>query len=129
MTIKQFLSIIGFATLLCWSALGFVLWNIDPTEASILHMGFFYLSLFLALAGSVATVLYGWYHFFGDVQIPVFRYVKKSISRGVLVAGSITIFLFLQAMNVLNAWTLTLIVLIIAFFVSLKFSQRKTRSV
>ncbi len=129
MTIKQFLTIIGFATLLCWGAWGVVLWNIDPFEASTLHMAFFFVSLFFALTGTAATTLYAWYHFFGDVQIPVFRYVKKSIKQGLIFAGSITILLILQAVNVLNLWTLTMIALLIAFIASLKVSQKKTQHI
>lgn len=129
MSIKQFLTIIGFATLLCWGAWGVVLWNIDPMEASLLNMGFFYASFFLAFSGTIATVLYGWYHFFGDVQVPVFRYVKKSMKQGTGLAFLITGLLFLQGIHVLNPWTLTLIVLCIAFITSLKFSKKHSRSI
>ncbi len=129
MTIKQFLTIIGFATLLCWGAWGVVLWNIDPTEATMLNMSFFYISFFLAFAGTVTTVLYGWYHFFGDVQIPVFRYVKKSMKQGVVFALVLTSLLFMQGAHMLNPWTITLIVLSVAFILSLKFSQQKSRSI
>jgi len=129
MTIKQFLTIIGFATLVCWATWGVVLWNIDPFEASMLHMMFFYTSLFFALAGTVATSLYAWYHFFGDVQVPVFRYVKKSMKQGVLVAGFIVGILFLQGIHVITIWTLTLIVLLIAFIASLNLSHKKPRHI
>ena len=129
MTIKQFLTIIGFGTLLCWSALGVVVWNIDPFEASTLSLSFFYVSAFLASAGTIMTVLYGIYHFFGDVQVPVFRYVKKSMHQGMLAAGVLTGLLFLQGHRLLNVWTIVFIVLLITFFVSLTFSQRTTRRV
>ncbi len=129
MTIKQFLSIIGFATLLCWGAFAVVLWNIDPFEANMLNMAFFYVSFFLALAGTVATGLYGFYHFFGDVQIPVFKYVKKSMTQATIAAALATFLLLLQGVHVLNPWTGTFIILLIAFFVSLSFSHKKPRSI
>lgn len=129
MTIKQFLTIISFATLMCWGTWVVVLWNIDPFEASMLHMLFFYLSLFLALTGTITSILYGWYHFFGDVQIPVFRYVKKSMKQGISIAMAIITLLLLQAVQVLNLWTLTMIALIIAFVASLKVSQKSTKRI
>ncbi|PIR03394.1 MAG: hypothetical protein COV60_00585 [Candidatus Magasanikbacteria bacterium CG11_big_fil_rev_8_21_14_0_20_43_7] len=126
MTIKQFLLIIGGATLLCWGAWGVVLWNIDPFQASILNMAFFYISFFLALTGTIATACYGWYHFFGDVQIPVFRYVKKSTKQGVSIAGIITVLLYLQGIGALTVWTGIFILLVIALFVSLLFSKKQS---
>ena len=129
MMIKQFLIIIGFATILCWGAWGVVLWNIDPTKASFVHMSFFYASFFFAFSGTIATILYGWYHFFGDVQVPVFRYVKKSMKQGVGTSFLVTALLFLQGIQVLNLWTVALIVLCIAFITSLKFSKKHSRSI
>ena len=129
MTIKQFLTIIGFATFVCWATWGVVLWNIDPYEASLLHMSFFYVSLFLALTGTVATALYAGYHFFGDVQVPVFRYVKKSMKQGVLIASLLVGLLFLQGIQAFNMWTLVLIGLLIAFIASLNLSHKTPKNI
>ncbi len=129
MTIRQFLTIIVFATLVCWMSWGVVLWNVDPFEASAFHMVGFYVTLFLALSGTIATGLYGWYHFFGDVQVPVFRYVKKSATQGAYIAGTCVILLILQGLAFFNPWTVLLVILLIAFFVSIQFSSNKSRIV
>ena len=54
MTLRQFISIMIFATVFCWSAWVLVIFNIDPFQASISEFVFFYLSLFLARS---------WHHF------------------------------------------------------------------
>lgn len=129
MTIRQFLTIIAFATLVCWVSWGVVVWNIDPFEASLFQMIGFYVPLFFAVSGTVATGLYGWYHFFGDVQVPVFRYVKKSATQGVSVASVVVVLFVLQGLHFLNPWTVLLLLLLTAFFVSLKFSSKHSRTV
>lgn len=128
MTIRQFLGIISFGTLLCWGAFLLILFNIDPFQANTLLISFFYISLFLGLIGTITAILYAWYHIFGDVQIPVFRHVKKSIGSGFFIALIFTLLLFLQRMRGLNLWSGAFIILLISFFVSLKFSK-KTRKV
>lgn len=126
MTIKQFLTIISGASLLCWATVVVMLWNVDPFEATPVHFLFFYMTLFLAIAGTVSSILYMGYHLWGDVQVPVFRYVKKSMGQGVAAAGIATVLLVLQANRFLNLWTLLIIVLLIAFYFSLTFTNKQT---
>ncbi|HBB37704.1 MAG: hypothetical protein UV82_C0013G0078 [Candidatus Magasanikbacteria bacterium GW2011_GWD2_43_18] len=125
MTIRQFITIMVFGTLMCWSGWGVVLWNIDPYEAGVLSFLFFYITLFLALTGTISTALYTVYHFFGDVQVPVFRYVQKSMGYGLIVSSLVVFIILAQMFRLLNVWSISLLVLIAAFFISLKLSRRR----
>ncbi|KKW28834.1 MAG: hypothetical protein UY72_C0060G0003 [Candidatus Uhrbacteria bacterium GW2011_GWD2_52_7] len=125
MTIRQFITIMVFGTLMCWSGWGVVLWNIDPYEAGVLSFLFFYITLFLALTGTISTSFYTVYHFFGDVQVPVFRYVQKSMGYGLSIAAVFVVLLLAQMFSLLNVWSVSLLVLIAAFVLSLKLSRRR----
>ncbi|PIR75273.1 MAG: hypothetical protein CO030_03825 [Candidatus Magasanikbacteria bacterium CG_4_9_14_0_2_um_filter_42_11] len=114
-----------FGTLMCWAGWGVVLWNIDPYEAGLVSFLFFYITLFLALTGTISTTLYTVYHFFGDVQIPVFRYVQRSMGYGLSVASVLVVLLLAQMFSLLNVWTVSLLILIAAFVLSLKLSKRR----
>ncbi|PIR76413.1 MAG: hypothetical protein COU32_02250 [Candidatus Magasanikbacteria bacterium CG10_big_fil_rev_8_21_14_0_10_42_10] len=124
MTIRQFITIMIFGTLMCWAGWGVVLWNIDPFEAGLVSFLFFYITLFLALTGTVSTILYTVYHFFGDVQVPVFRYVQRSMGYAVLASSSIVGLLLAQMFQLLNIWSVSLIILLGAFLISLKLSRK-----
>jgi len=65
------------------------------------------------------------YHFFGDVQIPVFRYVQRSMGYGLSVASVLVVLLLAQMFSLLNVWTVSLLILIAAFVLSLKLSKRR----
>jgi len=125
MTIRQFITIMIFGTLMCWAGWGVVLWNIDPYEAGIVSFMFFYITLFLALTGTISTALYTVYHFFGDVQIPVFRYVQRSMGYGLSAASVLVVLLLAHMFSLLNVWSMSLLVLIAAFVLSLKLSKRR----
>ncbi|OIO20137.1 MAG: hypothetical protein CO029_03960 [Candidatus Magasanikbacteria bacterium CG_4_9_14_0_2_um_filter_41_10] len=114
-----------FGTLMCWAGWGVVLWNIDPYEAGIVSFMFFYITLFLALTGTISTALYTVYHFFGDVQIPVFRYVQRSMGYGLSAASVLVVLLLAHMFSLLNVWSMSLLVLIAAFVLSLKLSKRR----
>jgi len=109
---------------MCWAGWGVVLWNIDPFEAGLVSFLFFYITLFLALTGTVSTILYTVYHFFGDVQVPVFRYVQRSMGYAVLASSSIVGLLLAQMFQLLNIWSVSLIILLGAFLISLKLSRK-----
>jgi len=125
MTIRQFITIMLLGTLMCWAGWGVVLWNIDPYEAGLVSFLFFYITLFLALTGTISTGMYTVYHFFGDVQVPVFRYVQKSMIYAISVSGALVALLLAQMFSLLNIWSITLLVLIAAFVISLKISRRR----
>ncbi|MEA3272931.1 MAG: hypothetical protein U9P90_04685 [Patescibacteria group bacterium] len=56
MTYKQYLIVMSFATALSWVAWFFVLFFIDPFSANWMGLLFFYLSLYLAICGTLAIL-------------------------------------------------------------------------
>lgn len=56
MTYKQYLTVMIFGNLVSWFAFGFVLFRINPYTSG--HMGhiFFYISLYLAICGTLAVL-------------------------------------------------------------------------
>jgi len=56
MTLRAYLIVMTFATLIAWGIFGFVLFNINPLITNWIGFSFFYVSLFLALLGSAALI-------------------------------------------------------------------------
>ena len=113
-----------FATVLCWTAWVFVILNVDPFQTNSLGFVFFYISLFLALLGTISVLAFFIYKLFGSKDWPMFKYVQSSFRQSVLFAVFIVLFLFLQGKGLLNFLNsillLTVFVLILSFTVSVK---------
>lgn len=121
MTLRQYLATMIIATLLCLTAWGFVLVNVDPFTAGALSFGFFYLSLFLSLIGIFSLALFFGYKAFSRVEYPIFKYVQRSFREALLVSVFIIVFVYLQMHSWLN-W-LTAGILILLFLLSFSFTM------
>jgi hypothetical protein len=104
MTLRQYLSIMFIATVLCWTAWGFVIFNVDPYQASTLTFVFFYLSLLLSLLGTISLILFSVYSFFGREPLPMFRYVQRSFRDSMILTLVIGVLLYLQSKGWLHVW-------------------------
>lgn len=110
----------------CWAVWVFVIFMIDPATAGILGFGFFYLSLFLSLAGTMSVFGLLFRMKFGKEE-PVFRTVTVSFRQatmlGLLVIGG----LILKSVKLLAWWNIVLLVLAVlileSFFIS--YQRRK----
>lgn len=124
MSLKQYLATMIIATLLCWTAWVFVLVNVDPFYANALSFGFFYIGLFLSLAGTFSTGLFFAYKFFSDRDWPLFKYVRRSFNEAMALSGFLVLALFLKGQGYLNFWNGIILAAIFVLAISLKFSLK-----
>jgi hypothetical protein len=127
MTLRQFMTIMVLATVLCWISFGMVVINIDPFQGSNVGFTFFYLSLFFALLGTASLMTFLGYRFFSREDLPMVRYVKKSFRYGIFFSLTGNALLFLQINAYLNFWNFTLFLLVIALCISFSFSASHPR--
>lgn len=130
MTIRHYLITMALATLLCWVSWGLVLVNIDPFATNPGGFVFFYASLFFALVGTFALLLFFVYQGRWRNQAPLFAYVSKSFREALIVAAFITLAIFLWGKDWLGWWTGSLIATAFVLTVSLvmSFSPRPERN-
>ena len=124
MNVKQYIAIMFFATTLCWVALLFVITNVDPFSANFVAMLFFYLSLFLALMGTISLTSLPFYRSWGAKELSIHRYVRKSFRNGLFFSTIITSLLFLQGRGLLHLWNFTIFVIIVALIISFSILMR-----
>lgn len=126
MTLRQYLILMTISAVFCWAIWVFVLFMIDPTTAGLLGFAFFYLSLFLALAGTMSVLGLLFRMKFGKEEA-VFRTVTTSFRQATLLALLLIGGLFLKSKNLLAWWNIVLLVLALAilefFFIS--YQKRK----
>lgn len=129
MTLRQYILIMFLATLLCWVAWGFVIFNVDPFRDSTLGFFFFYTSLFFALIGSISLLVFLFFQVLKKSDRPMYRYVQQSFRVGLIVSGIISLLLFLQGRNILTKWNsillLFIFVTIVCFFLSTRYFAHK----
>lgn len=124
MTLKQYLTIMVLASILCWTAWVVVIMNVDPFEANAISFLFFYVSLFFALLGTVSLIIFALYHFFSKEEQPLFRYVQRSFRDAFFLSVLTLGLLMLQAWSMLNMWSGGFFVLSVLFFISFKMSPQ-----
>ena len=125
MTIKQYLYLMAFSTLICWVAFVFVLFNIDPAQAGVLGFGFFYISLFLGIVGLFS--IFGFLIKRRRVQQDdaVFRQVKKTFNQGILFGIFTVLALMLRQFGLLYWWNGIFIILLYILVEGVILSNRK----
>lgn len=126
MSFKSFFFLIILGTVMSWIAWGMVIFNFDPNQISLLQFIAFYVSLFMALGGSIFIVVDWLKSKIFRRQLLVFR-VRASIRHGILFSILLLGWAFLQSQNLLAWWVLLLLILVLTvlefFFISL---QRKS---
>lgn len=113
MGLRQYITIMVIATILCWSGWGYVIYNIDPNHSGIGGFLAFYTSLFFALFGTVSLVGF-WVYKQINKKSPLFKLVEKSFRISCLVAFVLILLLYLLGENLLTLWNL---VILVAFIV------------
>ncbi len=109
MSFRFYILLILFSTILCGSALTIIIFSINPNEASVLIFAFFYLSLFLSLAGVITIINSIIRKFFIKNKI-LFRQIIISFRQAVLFALLITISMALQSQGILDWWNMLLLI-------------------
>lgn len=118
MTLRQYLILMTISAIFCWIIWGFVLYSVDPTTAGILGFVFFYFSLFLALAGTLAVLGLLLRMKFGKEEL-VFKTVTTSFRQATLLGLLVIGGLILKSQKLLTWWNIIFLVLaliVIEFF-------------
>lgn len=102
MTLRAYLILMIISTLVCWTAFSFVLCTVNPEATNWIGFLLFYLSLFLALAGS-ATLIGFLIRFAALKHELVFNSVKNAFRQSFFFAFLITAVLLLLS-NDLFTW-------------------------
>lgn len=127
MRLKPFIILILLATLLSWISWGFVVVTIDPFFAEPIAFIFFYLSLLVALIGTVSLIFLTVYTKVVPIDAPVYRVVSRSLRDGLMVAVLLVTLLALQGFQLLTIWNIgifvVLLLLAVSFYLTLQGQQ------
>ncbi len=126
MTLRQYLTVMIFATAMCWLSWGMVIVNVDPFISGGLGFSFFYISLFLALLGTISIVSFFLFNKYSSSGLPLFRYVKRSFSTGFTSSALLVFLLYLQGIRMLNFWNMTIFIIVIALVLSFLLSPKQS---
>ncbi len=121
MSLKQYLTLMSIAFILCWLSFFMVIFFINPQEAGFLGFFLFYLSLFLALTDTFA--LAGFFLRIWLLDRPIFTQVIVSFRQAIWFSLFVVFCLILQSKRLLNLWVIILLILFLSFIESL-FKQR-----
>jgi hypothetical protein len=110
MTLRQYLVWLILGTLVAWGALIIVLNYLNPETAGQIGLLFFYLALFLSLAGTLTLLGFAW-RYWRHKQDVLFRHVLISFRQGVLLALAAVITLWLKVHDLLTWWNLGLLII------------------
>ncbi len=125
MTLRQYLILMSIGAFICWLAWFFVVSSIDPTQTSLFGFLFFYLSLFLALTGTVSVMGFLVKKIILKEDRVVFHHVKSTFRQGMLTAMVIISGLILLQIKLLAWWSAILLVLFFTAVEGVIFTSRK----
>lgn len=129
MSLRAYLAVMGFATLLAATTFFIVLFRVDPSTTGALGFSLFYLSLFLTLCGAVSII-----GFLARVVMHreevLSRLVGLSFRQAVLLSALASGALALHARSLLNWLTSVLLVVAITVieFLFISLEKRPTNS-
>ncbi len=126
MTLRQYLIVMGLGTILCATALGMVMFQVDPFRADVVTFSLFYACVFCTLIG-----------LFSLITLPVIqaistrrgtllhRHVAKSVRISMYVAFLLTIFLFLRGARLLSPVSGLTLLAFIALIITVRITTKK----
>lgn len=120
MTLKNYLIFMSVATGVCWASFAFVAGMVDPMRTNWLGFILFYLSVFLALAGTFAIFgfIFRFIIFKGEVA---FRAVKLAFYQSFVFSSFAVALLLLASVRLLtwlNFSLLSILFLTLEFFIA-----------
>lgn len=108
MSFRAYLIVMTLATVAAWLSWLVVLVSIDPSRAGQLGFVFFYLTLSMALLGSLSIAGAGVRIWFRR-EVPASRHVAKSFRHGILLSGLLVGSLLMLGFGLFRWWTITLL--------------------
>jgi hypothetical protein len=111
MNAKNYSLIMGAATIIAWVGFFTIIFNFDPQEANWIIFILFYLSLFLAVSGTLSII-----GFFARILLlrkrSILRYLAtESFRQATIVAAALVVTLILQSVRILTWWNMALLIL------------------
>lgn len=128
MSFRGYLLSMASATFVCWGAVALVVTSINPFETGAFGLALFYVSLFLAVVGTLALLGISLRARFFPSEpsfLRVFISFRQALWFGILVDGA----LFLAHQSLLTWWTLLLFIALLTVLESLFVSLLPRRSV
>ncbi len=126
MTLKKYLSLMIFATIICWGAFVYLLNTVNPEVTNIVGFILFYSSLFLAVSGLAAIVGF-LVRFWLLKQKLAFYSVNTAFRQSFLFGLLVVLTLLLLANNLFTIFNIFLIIIILTLLEIFLISQRKRR--
>ena len=105
MTLRQYLVVMIAGTALAWAAVAAIIVAVNPAEASLVLLIFLYLSLFLAILGTLAVLGFLVRAVLFRQKMDLTRQVAVSFRQGVLLSALAVGALLFSSRGWLNWWT------------------------
>ena len=112
MSLVRFLVMLSVGTLLSWVAWVMVLTNMNPTANGLAAVSLFYLSLILALTGTVTMIGFFLRYWLEKEKLP-FRQIAISFRQATLLSIGVGLALLLQSGRLLRWWSILMLVLVV----------------
>jgi hypothetical protein len=113
MEFKQFIQITGISTAIAWTVWLFLIFSIDPVYATMFEFGMFYLSLLVAITGTVSGLTVAMRVKFRPETI-LFRHVVVSFRQAVLIGVLAVLSMIFLSKGLLNIWSSLALILILS---------------
>lgn len=114
MTLRRYIVLMAFGTILTWSAWGLVLSQFDPASAGWLGFSMFYVSLYLALVGTFSLLGLTVRRIIYSAELP-YRQVAIAFRQSFSFAFLVVAALFLQSRDLLTWWNVLFLVVALTF--------------
>lgn len=128
MNLRTYIFLMSIGSILCWIAWIYTLFTIDPTSGNWLSLVLFYASLFLAILGTSSIVGFLFHKIIVKNDEIVFRHVKNTFRRSILLSTTVLSLLLFQSARLLTWWNLILLVFMGIFLELIIFSKRRFSS-
>ncbi len=125
MTLRQYLLLMSLGTVACAIAWLFIIFTIDPTQAGIIGLTFFYVSLFLTLLGAFSVVGFLLHRKLVSDDMAVFRHVRRTFRQSIIFSLFFIAVLLLLQKQWFNWWNLAILVFLVVVTEGIIFSSRK----
>ncbi|MFA5420818.1 MAG: hypothetical protein WC280_02215 [Patescibacteria group bacterium] len=123
MSLKRYLIIMTFLSLILWLAFSFIAVVIEPDTVNWIGMLFFYSSLFLALSGTFT--LLGFFIRYSILKKGLSLHIsKKSFRQSFLLSSLIVSVLFMLSQSLFSWLNVIIIILILSFLEYIFMSEK-----
>ncbi len=128
MNLRQYLILMSLGTAGCWLAWFFVITSLDPNKSGWLGFIFFYISLFLAILGTISVSGFLIRKKMLKDERLVFRHVKRTFRQGAFLSTLAILVLILLQAQLFTWWVAIILGIFYAIIEGIIFTNRKYRN-